>query len=152
MGRKKMTKTEKVWAYLIKNPTATAKEVASQVGCTTKLVYTLRKKIGTPQEVFEAEAQPKQRTRVKLLSQASALVDGDREKEHGDFRVNAVRIARYWNAHLDLPEQMSILPTDVPVMMTLLKAARLAQNPDRMDNYRDAAGYIALAGELAGGK
>jgi hypothetical protein len=115
-------------------------------------VYTLRKKIGTPQEVFEAEAQPKQRTRVKLLSQASALVDGDREKEHGDFRVNAVRIARYWNAHLDLPEQMSILPTDVPVMMTLLKAARLAQNPDRMDNYRDAAGYIALAGELAGGK
>lgn len=152
MGRKKMTKTEKVWAYLIKNPTATAKEVASQVGCTTKLVYTLRKKIGTPQEVFEAEAQPKQRTRVKLLSQASALVDGDREEEHGDFRVNAVRIARYWNAHLDLPEQMSILPTDVPVMMTLLKAARLAQNPDRMDNYRDAAGYIALAGELAGGK
>jgi hypothetical protein len=152
MGRKKMTKTEKVWAYLIKNPTATAKEVASQVGCTTKLVYTLRKKIGTPQEVFKAEAQPKQRTRVKLLSQASALVDGDREKEHGDFRVNAVRIARYWNAHLDLPEQMSILPTDVPVMMTLLKAARLAQNPDRMDNYRDAAGYIALAGELAGGK
>jgi len=152
MGRKKMTKTEKVWAYLIKNPTATAKEVASQVGCTTKLVYTLRKKIGTPQEVFEAEAQPKQRTRVKLLSQASALVDGDREEEHGDFRVNAVRIARYWNAHLDLPEQMSILPTDVPVMMTLLKAARLAQNPDRMDNYRDAAGYIALAGELAGSK
>ena len=99
MGRKKMTKTEKVWAYLIKNPTATAKEVATQVGCTTKLVYTLRKKIGTPQEVFEAEAQPKQRTRVKLLSQASALVGGDREEEHGDFRANAEMIAAYWNTH-----------------------------------------------------
>ncbi len=150
MGRKKMTKTEKVWAYLVKNPTATAKEVATQVGCTTKLVYTLRKKIGTPQEVFKAEAQPKQRTRVKLLSQASALVGGDREEEHGDFRVNAKMIAAYWNNHLQIGD--FIKPDDIPVMMTLLKLARSHQKPDRMDNYRDAAGYIALAGELAGGK
>lgn len=150
MGRKKMTKTEKVWAYLIKNPTATAKEVATQVGCTTKLVYTLRKKIGTPQEVFKAEAQPKQRTRVKLLSEASALVDGDREEEHGDFRVNAKMIAAYWNTHLQIGD--FIKPEDIPVMMTLLKLARSHQKPERTDNYRDAAGYIALAGELAGGK
>jgi len=150
MGRKKMTKTEKVWAYLVKNPTATAKEVATQVGCTTKLVYTLRKKIGTPQEVFKAEAQPKQRTRVKLLSQASELVGGDREEEHGDFRVNAKMIAAYWNNHLQIGD--FIKPEDIPVMMTLLKLARSHQKPDRMDNYRDAAGYIALAGELAGSK
>lgn len=150
MGRRKMTKTEKVWAYLIKNPTATAKEVASQVGCTTKLVYTLRKKIGTPQEVFEAEAQPKQRTRVKLLSQASALVDGDREEEHGDFQANAEMIAAYWNTHLGLID--FITPNDVPTMMALLKIARSHQKPERTDNYRDAAGYIALAGELAEGR
>lgn len=145
MGRKKMTKTEKVWAYLIKNPTATAKEVATQVGCTTKLVYTLRKKIGTPQEVFEAEAQPKQRTRVKLLSQASALVDGDREEEHGDFQTNAEMIAAYWNNHLGID---SIVPSDVPTMMALLKIARIGQRPESSDNFRDAAGYLALAGEL----
>lgn len=150
MGRRKMTKTDKVWAYLIKNPTATAKEVATQVGCTTKLVYTLRKKIGTPQEVFDAEAQPKQRTRVKLLSQASALIDGDREEEHGDFQTNAEMIAAYWNTHLQIID--FIKPEDIPVMMTLLKLARSHQKPERIDNYRDAAGYIALAGELAGGK
>ena len=150
MGRRKMTKTEKVWAYLVKNPTATAKEVASQVGCTTKLVYTLRKKIGTPQEVFKAEAQPKQRTRVKLLSQASALVDGDREEEHGDFQANAEMIAAYWNTHLGLID--FITPNDVPTMMALLKIARSHQKPERTDNYRDAAGYIALAGELAEGR
>ena len=150
MGRRKMTKTEKVWAYLIKNPTATAKEVASQVGCTTKLVYTLRKKIGTPQEVFKAEAQPKQRTRVNLLSEASALVDGDREEEHGDFQSNAEMIAAYWNTHLQIID--FIKPTDIPVMMALLKIARSHQKPERTDNYRDAAGYIALAGELAGDK
>ena len=150
MGRRKMTKTDKVWAYLIKNPTATAKEVATQVGCTTKLVYTLRKKIGTPQEFFNAEAQPKQRTRVKLLSQASALIDGDREEEHGDFQTNAEMIAAYWNTHLQIID--FIKPEDIPVMMTLLKLARSHQKPERIDNYRDAAGYIALAGELAGGK
>jgi len=150
MGRRKMTKTDKVWAYLIKNPTATAKEVATQVGCTTKLVYTLRKKIGTPQEVFKAEAQPKQRTRVKLLSQASALIDGDREEEHGDFQTNAEMIAAYCNTHLQIID--FIKPEDIPVMMTLLKLARSHQKPERIDNYRDAAGYIALAGELAGGK
>lgn len=147
MGRRKMTKTEKVWAYLIKNPTATAKEVASQVGCTTKLVYTLRKKIGTPQEVFKAEAQPKQRTRVKLLSQASALVDGDREEEHGEFDSNAMNIARYWNTHLGTSDTF-ITPQDVPIMLALMKLARSIQKPEGMDNYRDAAGYLALAGEL----
>lgn len=155
MARPKKTKAEKVWAYLLKNPSAKPTEVAKACGCTSKYVYNLKSKIGTPKEVLEQSvqnAQPKQRTRVNLLSQASTLVDGDREVEHGDFETNAVRIARYWNAHLDLPEQMGILPTDVPVMMTLLKVARLAQNPDRMDNYRDAAGYIALAGELAEGR
>ena len=144
MGRRKMTKTDKVWAYLIKNPTATAKEVATQVGCTTKLVYTLRKKIGTPQEVFDAEAQPKQRTRVKLLSQASALVDGDREEEHGDFADNAMIIAELWSAYKDV----DFTPHDVPMMMALLKIARAKSNPANEDNYRDGCGYLALASEV----
>lgn len=154
MARPKKTKAEKVWAYLLKNPSAKANDVAKACGCTAKYVYNLKAKIGTPKEILEqsTDKTDSRRTRVNLLSEASRLVDGDREVEHGNFETNAVRIARYWNAHLDLPEPMGILPTDVPVMMTLLKVARLAQNPDRMDNYRDAAGYIALAGELAEGR
>lgn len=154
MARQKKTKAEKVWAYLLKNPSAKPNDVAKACGCTAKYVYNLKAKIGTPKEILEqsTDKTDSRRTRVNLLSEASRLVDGDREVEHGNFETNAVRIARYWNAHLDLPEPMGILPTDVPVMMTLLKVARLAQNPDRMDNYRDAAGYIALAGELAEGR
>jgi len=154
MARPKKTKAEKVWAYLLKNPSAKPNDVAKACGCTAKYVYNLKAKIGTPKEILEqsTDKTDSRRTRVNLLSEASRLVDGDREVEHGNFETNAVRIARYWNAHLDLPEPMGILPTDVPVMMTLLKVARLAQNPDRMDNYRDAAGYIALAGELAEGR
>jgi len=148
--RKKKTKAEKVWAYLLKHPNAKTSAVAKACGCTDKYVYTLRSKVGTPIEVLEQSvqnAQPKQRTRVNLLSQAIALVDGDREEEHGDFQSNAEFIANYWNTHLGLVD--FIQPSDVPVMMALLKIARMHQKPDRKDNYRDAAGYIALAGEVA---
>jgi len=153
MARPKKTKAEKVWAYLLKNPSAKPNDVAKACGCTVKYVYNLKAKIGTPKEVLEQSvqnAQPKQRTRVNLLSEASRLVDGDREAEHGDFRANAERIAAYWNTHLGLID--FITPNDVPTMMALLKIARSHQKPDRMDNYRDAAGYVALAGELAEGR
>ena len=150
MARPKKSKAEKVWAYLLKNPSAKPAEVAKACGCTTKYVYNLKSKIGTPKEILEQSAQPKERTRVKLLSQASALVDGDREEEHGDFQSNAEFIASYWNTHLGLID--FIKPTDVPTMMALLKIARSHQKPERLDNYRDAAGYMALAGELAKGK
>ena len=149
---KKKTKAEKVWAYLLKHPTAKTKNVAKACGCTAKYVYTLRSNVGTPTEVLvqSTDKTDKERTRVKLLSEAITLVDGDREEEHGDFRTNAEMIAAYWNTHLQIID--FIKPEDIPVMMTLLKIARSHQKPERTDNYRDSAGYIALAGELAGGK
>lgn len=143
---KKMTKAEKVWAYLLKNKLASTAEVAKATGVSYGYTYKLMKKVGTPKEVFVAEAKP-ERTRVKLLSEASALVDGDREAEHGDFQSNAMTIARYWNAHLGTSDSF-IKPHDVPTMLALMKLARSTQKPEGMDNYRDAAGYIALAGEL----
>ena len=38
-------------------------------------------------------------------------------------------------------------PHDVPVMLALLKVARIKQNPEHVDNYVDMCGYGALAGE-----
>ena len=151
MSRKKMTKAEKVWAYLLKNKLASPKEVSTATGVSYGYTYKLMKKVGTPREIFETEVahseHPQQRARVKLLSEASALVDGDREAEHGDFQSNAMTIARYWNAHLGTSDSF-IRPHDVPTMLALMKLARSIQKPEGMDNYRDAAGYIALAGEL----
>ena len=148
MGRKKMTKAEKVWAYLLKNRLASPKEVSTATGVSYGYTYKLMKKVGTPKEVFAQDTQNEhtpERTRVKLLSEASALVDGDREAEHGDFQTNAEMIAAYWNTHLGID---SIVPSDVPTMMALLKIARVGQRPESSDNFRDAAGYLALAGEL----
>lgn len=147
MGRKKMTKAEKVWAYLLKNKLASVAEVSKATGVSYGYTYKLMNKVGTPKDVFVKEVQPPARTRVKLLSEASALVDGDREVEHGSFDENAMTIARYWNAHLCTSDQF-IKPNDVPIMLALMKLARSIQKPEGMDNYRDAAGYIALAGEI----
>ena len=141
---KKMTKSEKVWAYLLKNKLATTAEVAKATGVSYGYTYRLMKKVGTPKEVFVAADKVK-RTRVKLLSEASALVDGDREAEHGSFEDNAELIAAYWGAHLGID---TLYPRDVPIMLALMKLARAVQRPKGMDNYRDAAGYVALAGEL----
>ena len=44
--------------------------------------------------------------------------------------------------------ESTISPLDVSVMMTLLKIARLKSNPDNIDNWIDACGYMACGGEL----
>ena len=50
-------KSELVWNYLLKNRTATPIEVINATGVSKSLVYSLMNSIGTPREVFEAEAQ-----------------------------------------------------------------------------------------------
>ena len=141
---RKKTKSEKVWAYLIKHPNAKTKDVAKACGCSEKYVYNLRSKAGTPKEVL---TKSKVRMRTQILTSANELVSDKREQEHGDFASNAFMIANYWNTHLGLID--FIKPTDVPTMLALMKIARLHQKPQKTDNYRDACGYLALASEVA---
>jgi len=145
---KRKTKSEKVWKYLLKNKTATTAEVAKATGVSYNYCWTLMNKVGTPKEVFEQDTkQPAQRLRSSILLEAEALVSKDREAEHGDANSNWETAAAYWNTHLGLTD--FIQPKDVPVMMALLKFARMSQNSTNVENYRDAAGYLALAGESA---
>jgi len=57
MARTTSPKAEKVWAYLLKNKLATPAEVAKATGVSYGYVYKLMKKVGTPKEVFVAEAK-----------------------------------------------------------------------------------------------
>lgn len=139
--RRKKTKSEKVWAYLLKHPDAKTKDVAKACGCTLKYVYNLRSKVGTPKEVL---AKPKIRMRTQMLTSANELVSDKREQEHGDFAENAQVIADLWTAY----KGTEFTPHDVPMMMALLKIARAKNNPKKVDNYRDGCGYIALASEV----
>ena len=84
-------------------------------------------------------------SRVEILAAASDCVTRDRAETHGDAARNFELIARYWSAHLGYP----VTPRDVPVMMALLKIARIKGNAGNADNWVDGCGYLALGGELS---
>lgn len=145
-------KQEKIWSYKVDHPLASASEVAKATNTSYGYVYKLFQSIGTPKEVFEAEAEtssslePRSYSRGNILDTAKEYVTKDRAVDHGDMQDNFQRISDYWNVHLGLID--FIKAEDVGVMMALLKIARVHSNPANPDNYIDSAGYIACSGEL----
>ncbi len=59
MAIKSSPKADKVWAYLVKNKTATPAQVAKATGVSYGYAYKLMQKISTPKEVFIAEEEAK---------------------------------------------------------------------------------------------
>lgn len=83
--------------------------------------------------------------RASILALATDYVTKDRAETHGDAERNFELIARYWSAHLGA----EINATDVAIMMTLLKVARLKGSASNADNWVDGCGYLACGGEIA---
>ena len=144
MAKKGSPYADKIWAYKIKHPTAKAREIADATNTSYGYVYTLLKKIGTPDEVFEKEAR--RVTRGQVLDTAKEYVTKDRAADHGNMEDNFSTIGKYWSVHLGV----DVSATDVAVMMNLLKAARIKSNPKHPDNWVDACGYMACGGEIVG--
>ena len=84
--------------------------------------------------------------RTEILADANEILNGDREAEYGKPEDNFKRIAELWSVVLET----EVEPYQVALCMALLKAARLVNTPMHKDSYVDMAGYVALAGELAG--
>lgn len=84
-------------------------------------------------------------TRAEILAEASSLVCGDRDKQHGDAHESFGRVAALWSADLGV----EIGPVDVARLLALFKLARTKGNPALQDSWVDAAGYAALGGEIA---
>ena len=166
------TKADKIWAYKVKHPEASAKDIAKATKSSAAYVWKLMEKIGTPKEVLEAPkkdtngfengptirkapegATPSKttmdeiesRSRRGILRKAETLVCKDRAEEHGDAHDNFATTAKYWNAHLGIDW---IEPSDVAIMMAMLKMARLRSKLENVENYQDACGYMALGGEM----
>jgi hypothetical protein len=57
---------------------------------------------------------------------------------------NFALIANYWTVY----KGVEFSANDVGVMMALLKIARIQSGQRKDDNYVDAAGYLACAGEI----
>ena len=168
MTEKKQNKSSKVLT-LLAGPHQTDKEISKKVGCTVSLVNKVRNssgrgnnpvprsddwvadfayrmsKDGTATSVNTAGVDPNAWTRTGILNQAEQYVTKDRAADHGDMEDNFREIAELWTQYTG----HTLRSTDVAVMMTLLKIARLKSNPDNADNWIDACGYMACGGELA---
>ena len=145
MGISMSKKEEKVWEYLLNNRQAENAEVAAACDVDIHFVKNLISRIGS--ENWRKEVPIKQTwDRAKVLDTAKGYVTKDRAADHGDMEDNFIRTAALWNAHLGLID--FIKPHDVPVLMTLLKIARIGSNPKHMDNWVDACGYMACGGEV----
>ena len=88
---------------------------------------------------------------TKILEQTKKLVSTDREDKHGDKVQNHENIARLWSGFIQNKTKLNIqlLPEDVANMMALLKIARTQAGHHNIDDYVDACGYSAIAGEIA---
>lgn len=88
-----------------------------------------------------------------LLLQAAHLVGNDRAEQHGDIVACHGHIAAFWTVWLQerglLPKGRALTAHDAAMMLVLLKSARTLEGEHNADDYRDMAGYAALAGEIA---
>ena len=82
-----------------------------------------------------------------VLDQAKDIIYGDREQTYGDPGKNFRCIAMMWNAYLRnrFGFEGNLVEKDVCYLMTLLKVARLANNPEHDDSILDGIGYLANA-------
>lgn len=83
--------------------------------------------------------------RSDCLDTAKDLVNGDRERQHGNAVVNHERIANLWNAYLQWDYELSV--KDVIAMMVMLKVSRLRHTVTH-DSFVDICGYAALGCEM----
>lgn len=84
-----------------------------------------------------------------VLEEAKTIIYGDREKTYGHPSKNLLAIAAMWETYLSSrglwnDDSDGLKPEDVAIMMVLLKAARLGNDPTHRDSLVDICGYAAL--------
>jgi len=73
----------------------------------------------------------------------------EREGSHGSKAACFETIADYWNVYIKHNVKGDLTPTDIALMMDLLKTARMAHgDPLHDDHYLDKIGYVAIAAEI----
>jgi hypothetical protein len=91
-------------------------------------------------------------TAASILKEAASIVEGSRQKTHGDKERSFQAIADLWMVYLGHRKDACgtyISSYDVAVMMILMKAVRSIQGSFIRDHSVDMAGYAAIAGEIA---
>lgn len=89
------------------------------------------------------------RRREEILEKAKEAVLKNRNVDYGDPEDNFKTIANLWNAYcgpLD-GEHIPLESHDVAIFCILIKIARIAESPKKIDHWVDIAGYAACGGE-----
>jgi hypothetical protein len=86
-----------------------------------------------------------------ILEEAVRITSGDRRRDYDHARPNHERIAKLWNAWLDVRKapDSPISAKDAAIMMILLKLGRYAYTP-RRDSVVDIAGYARCLAQIDG--
>lgn len=107
-------------------------------------------------EKLETEGEAKKLTRAAVLEKARACVCGEREEDYGSPEDSFGCIAELWEAYLRAaciaPDAIiRVTPTDVAMLMALLKIARVGTSSvgGTADSFVDLAGYAACGAECA---
>lgn len=82
--------------------------------------------------------------RTQILMEANENITGQREHDYGSPESNFGIIAALWGDYLGA----KVSPTDVAMMMCLLKIARIKNGGGTGDSFIDLAGYAACGGEI----
>ena len=135
---RKSIKKDRVWRYLLKNKTATAKEVAKACGVSYGYARSMMNNIGTPKEVFIEESKPPMR--CQLLEVASSLTATERNKDYGDAVGNHEHIARIYNAITG----QRLTARDITLVHQATKLARRQTSPLKKDHYIDNMAYVGI--------
>lgn len=97
----------------------------------------------------QSQSQSSSTSVENILTEASAIINGERLNTYGKPEDSFQIIAGFWKVYLEarskLPDSLNAL--DVAHMMTLFKLARLLGQISNRDNYRDACGYLAIAAD-----
>ena len=90
-------------------------------------------------------------TKQSILSEATAAVFGERQQKYGHPRDNMQRTADLLNGYFAAKGvEFRASADDIPVMMILLKLARLVETPGHRDSIVDVAGYAEVLARTTG--
>ena len=90
--------------------------------------------------------------RQAFLQEVTRIVSHNRNADYGEPEDSFRLIADYWSLYLGKKYGVTLAATDVPLLMALLKLARLTTNPAHHDSQVDVAGYMACLAEMGDGK
>jgi hypothetical protein len=156
-----MKTSQKVRAYLIKNPSALIKDVAAKFNCSLPMVYNIRSAIRKasapapmfvdlrPEDLNSEQAAPADEASPKKIDIDATI--NERGTSYGKFKDGAALMQSIKRLITDHATKHNKTFTDAQweaLEMIVHKIGRIVNgNPDLIDHWLDIAGYAVLVAD-----